>query len=338
MRVCCGALFNDRLDTRALLASRGEDACAWAMTLMLEARSAPRMVSGSGLDSVPETTMARLALVDASRVDLFADRDARLLAAFERAIEGLRLLLVAAYTARERWQDGIRDALTELLGAFDREPALASLCLVDALNGGAPMLHRRAELVAELAAVIDRGRRDGDEALSALTAEGVVGAVLTVLHARTLETPRQPLLPLRGGLMSIVVLPYLGARAARRELIRPVRPARAFAKPRALRAQHPALPAKMRITYRTLRVLEAIAHEPGASNREVADAAGVADEGQISRLLCRLSGLELVVNSGGSPTRRGVNSWLLTAAGQDLLLGCYHRVAARQRSSAVEPG
>ncbi len=41
----------------------------------------------------------------------------------------------------------------------------------------------------------------------------------------------------------------------------------------------------MRATYRTLRVLATIACRPGVSNREVADGAGITDEGQVSRLL-----------------------------------------------------
>ena len=55
----------------------------------------------------------------------------------------------------------------------------------------------------------------------------------------------------------------------------------------------------MRLTYRTARVLACIAERPGASNRVVAEHAGVADPGQISKLLRRLEGLGLAVNTGG---------------------------------------
>ncbi len=47
-----------------------------------------------------------------------------------------------------------------------------------------------------------------------MTAEGVVGAVLGVLHTRLREADPKPLLPLRGQLMSMIVLPYLGPKAA----------------------------------------------------------------------------------------------------------------------------
>ncbi len=44
----------------------------------------------------------------------------------------------------------------------------------------------------------------------------------------------------------------------------------------------------MRITYRTLRALSVVGERPGASNRAVADGAGIYDQGQTSKLLSRL--------------------------------------------------
>ena len=71
----------------------------------------------------------------------------------------------------------------------------------------------------------------------------------------------------------------------------------------------------MRLTYRTVRVLLAIAETPGASNRELADAAGVADQGQISKLLSRLKSLGLIENIGAGPVRGEPNAWQLTPKG-----------------------
>ena len=64
----------------------------------------------------------------------------------------------------------------------------------------------------------------------------------------------------------------------------------------------------VRLTYRTARVLSAIADYPGASNREVADRAGIVDQGQISKLLGRLEARELIAKTvkaerGERPTR-----------------------------------
>jgi DNA-binding MarR family transcriptional regulator len=64
--------------------------------------------------------------------------------------------------------------------------------------------------------------------------------------------------------------------------------------------------------------LLAIAGRPGASNRQVADASGVADQGQISKLLARLEHLGLIKNGGVGPARGEPNVWRLTAKGKQI--------------------
>jgi DNA-binding MarR family transcriptional regulator len=71
----------------------------------------------------------------------------------------------------------------------------------------------------------------------------------------------------------------------------------------------------MRLTYRTVRVLVVISTQPGASNREIADQSGVADQGQISKLLTRLQRLELVENRGEGQPKGAANAWHLTERG-----------------------
>jgi AcrR family transcriptional regulator len=77
---------------------------------------------------------------------------------------------------------------------------------------------------------------------------------------------------------------------------------------------------EFRRTYRTMRVIDAVgelaAGGSGASNREVAEHAGIADSGQIARLLARLEGLGLIENSILFPGRGEANSWRLTAWGE----------------------
>ena len=50
-----------------------------------------------------------------------------------------------------------------------------------------------------------------------LTAEGLVGAAFGIVYARLLKGQREPLTELLGELMGMIVLPYLGSAAARRE-------------------------------------------------------------------------------------------------------------------------
>jgi len=66
-------------------------------------------------------------------------------------------------------------------------------------------------------------------------------------------------------------------------------------------------------------VLAAIAQHPGASNREIAEVAGVTDQGQISKLLSRLAGLDLIENHGYGQEKGAANAWRLTARGTQVV-------------------
>jgi AcrR family transcriptional regulator/DNA-binding MarR family transcriptional regulator len=254
--------------------------------------------------------------------ELFADREECLLAALEQAIALVAAVVVPAYRGERGWSERIRAALTAMLEVFDQAPDTAALCVVDALGAGPRALARRAEVVGKLVDAVDRGRREArapwaaqDEPVATrIVAEGVVGAVLGVLHARLLAPNPKSLMSLRGQLMSMIVLPYLGPPAAAVELTRPA--------PRVRRAksarEDPLRGLNMRLTYRTIRVLAAIGAGAGLSNRQVARAAGVDDQGQISKLLQRLEGLGLIHNTGAGLSRGEANAWLLTARGAEL--------------------
>jgi DNA-binding MarR family transcriptional regulator len=133
------------------------------------------------------------------------------------------------------------------------------------------------------------------------------------MHARLLEDRSCSLVQLMNPLMGIIVQPYLGAAAARRELERrpPISPEIAE---NVMRDPFKGL--EIRFTYRTARVLARIADHPGASNRLIADTAGVVDEGQISRLLTRLHRSGLIENLGEGRSKGEPNAWSLTARGE----------------------
>jgi AcrR family transcriptional regulator len=264
----------------------------------------------------------------------FTDREACLLAAFELGLERARMKVLAAYDSEPRWLDAIKAALAALLRFLDAEPALGRLLVVYSMSGGERVLRRRLEVLEALAAAIDHGRQEGYAPRlqqPPVIGEGVVGAVLAVLQNRLLRDRHAPVIELFGPLVAIIVLPYLGAGVAHRELTRPAPPERDAAGE--LREDGPSsvLDADgMRMTYRTMCVLQAIADYPGASNREVADRAGVIDQGQISKLLTRLHARKLIVRAGaGQATRGAPNAWHLTERGEVAL-----RAAAARNLSA----
>jgi AcrR family transcriptional regulator len=249
--------------------------------------------------------------------DLFVDREACFLAAFEETVERARVLVSDAAMGEREWRSQVRAGLAALLGFFDEEPLAGRVLVVDALKAGPVVLERRAAVVAELIALAEGGRAQvrGGRGVAPLTAEGVVGAVLAVVHARLLGSGGSALTGLLNPLMAMIVRPYLGATAAEKELERP-QPAG-----RPAQRRTPADPLgglDMRLTYRTLRVLATIAAAPGASNREVANAAGVVDQGQISKLLSRLENLGLIHNTGVGHVKGEPNAWELTRRGREV--------------------
>jgi AcrR family transcriptional regulator len=253
---------------------------------------------------------------------VFADREDCFLAAFDQGLEQARSLATDAYARESGWLDGMRAALARVLRLMDAEPGLARLCVVEALGAGEHVLERRAQALRDVVAAIDRGRSvanaSGDP--SELTAEGVLGAITAVLHARLRGSAgRGSLTDLLGPLMSMIALPYLGADAAASELSRPPLEHEAHARPSTRPA--PADPLKglnMRLTYRTVRVLTVISEHPGASNREIGERSGIADPGQISKLLTRLARLELIENAGEGQERGAANAWHLSTRGAQI--------------------
>ncbi len=290
--------------------------------------------------------------------DLFTDRDDCLLAAFEQALERAAAVVLPAYEAAGvevagvevagvaargarvgiatqagvaaqagaapgPWEAQIRAGLAALLGFLDAEPALGGLLVVDALAAERPVLERRARVVEVLIDAVHRGgarpRGAPGRRPARIVAEGAVGAVLAVIHARLSARDPKPLAGLLNQLMGMIVLPYRGAEAAKRELERPA------PRPRRPPPPTPADPLReleMRLTYRTVRVLGAIAELGGRgsnpSSREVADASDIADQGQMSKLLWRLEHLGLIANGVERQGRGEPNAWSLTATGEQV--------------------
>ena len=256
--------------------------------------------------------------------ELFPNREECLAAVLEDVADQLQAELAAADLDGLAWRERMRMGLWMILSFLDREPALARVCIIQALRGGPAVLERRERILARLARVVDEGRLQtarGD-ACTPLTAEGLVGAAIAILHTRLLRGEREPLTHLLGELTGMIVLPYQGAAAARREQARslPVPPAGASSLTigRGPRVRDPLEGVRMRFTYRTARVLEGVAACPGASNRVVADHAEIADQGQVSKLLARLERLELLVNARDPRIKGEPNAWTLTTMGEQL--------------------
>lgn len=133
--------------------------------------------------------------------------------------------MTAAFATAGSWRDRLEAMLGAGLRFLAADEALARLYLIDVFFAGAEVrLHRQAAL-DRLVVAIDLGRREpcAPERLTPFISEGVAGGVWfsvsqMVGAGRCAElTSRLP------ELMHFVVLPYLGAEAARSELDCPPR-------------------------------------------------------------------------------------------------------------------
>lgn len=271
--------------------------------------------------------------------EMSAGREERFMAAFERALAEAEAVVLREYESEQRPRERLRAGLAALLEFFDRDPAAARVLVVDALRAGPAAAERRTEVMEELADVIHgegvRAMDPEEREPPSLTEQGVVNAVFGLIHARVSAPdwgssngagPR--LASLLGPLMAIVLLPYLGSRAARRELSAPQLRLQRTGRQRGktgpvVQALTAPKGVPVRLTELTRCTIAAIAaiNEEGAnpSNNDICWATGDTNKGQMSRLLQRLDRLGLIENvSNNGNGQGGSNAWRLTARGRAL--------------------
>lgn len=164
------------------------------------------------------TTAQIIALAHVSRTsfyELFGDRDDCLAAILDVAVQGIERELEAAQAEELAWHERVGLCLVTALEFFDERPGLARVCVVEALRGGPVVLERRAAILRRLAAVLDEGRLEHASGAhcTSLTAEGLVGAVFAIVHARLLRGHRAPLADLAPELTRMLLLPYTSTDA-----------------------------------------------------------------------------------------------------------------------------
>ncbi len=234
-----------------------------------------------------------------------------MLAAFDEGVERVSQIIGAAAECERGWRERVRAALVALLGFLDEHPSWARLLILDPPIGTLAVSERRRRVLGELAEALNRetsGRATSSAAFtesSQVTAELVVGGVYSVVRAHLLEESYTPLAGLAPSLHSFIAASYQRLDQAPADRHLPVR-----------------------VTYRTSQVLRAIGAAPRSNNREIAEAAGLRDEGQTSKLLRRLEQRGLVRNLGLGAAHGEPNAWLLTPQGERVLAATEKHVIA----------
>jgi hypothetical protein len=266
--------------------------------------------------------VTRAVVTDADFDELFASIEDCYLAAYEEGLKHLSSALAAAADRQDGWLERVRCGIVAMLGFFDDHPSWARFLVLEAPVSASVTFERIQQLHGVLARLLDHRQPAGVPGGSpppALMDDLIVGGVFSVIRTSLLENDAGKLVELAPSLMAFIVTPYLGQAAAQAELQgKPSNGASAAANEAGVtraRAISRATELPIRATHRTTLVLRAIAQAPYSNNREIAQAAGLLDEGQASKLLARLERQGVIENVGVGAARGEPNAWLLTASG-----------------------
>ncbi len=152
--------------------------------------------------------------------ELFADKEACFLAAYDNAVDGLVRRISAAYEAEDRWPDRARAGLATLLEALAADPAQARLALVDVAAAGPAAQRRYRAAVQRLTPFFDEGRdfAPGGRSLPANASRMAAGAVVGLIADELIAGRADKLPDLLSDLLFATLVAYIGPDAAAREV------------------------------------------------------------------------------------------------------------------------
>jgi AcrR family transcriptional regulator len=150
----------------------------------------------------------------------FESKDDCFIAAYEAAIEQVRERVLGACAGEEKvdWVHRVRLSIAALLRLFSKEPALASIVLVEGLRAGRGVYDRYQGAVETFVGYLREGAPlgpDGAEVPEA-TDEAIVGGIASLLGRRVLAGEAEEIEQLFPEVLEFALTPYLGAEEARR--------------------------------------------------------------------------------------------------------------------------
>ena len=152
--------------------------------------------------------------------ELFEDKEACFLAAYDNAVDALVRRISAAYEAEDRWPGRARAGLATLLEALAADPAQARLALVDVAAAGPAAQRRQRAAVQRLTPFFDEGRdfAPGGRSLPANASRMAAGAVVGLIADELIAGRADELPSLLSDLLFATLVAYIGPDAAAREV------------------------------------------------------------------------------------------------------------------------
>jgi AcrR family transcriptional regulator len=170
-------------------------------------------------DTAVEDIIAAAGVSRRTFYDLFPNKDEAFLAAFDYHSERLFAAVTGAYDAAAPWPARVPLGVRMFLLALASDPKAAHLCLVGVLAAGPRALARREAAMARFAELLDEGRAFAppDRVLPATVAQTIVGGIHEVVYARLVRGEAAALPDLLPDIVYAILLPFVGADAARTE-------------------------------------------------------------------------------------------------------------------------
>jgi AcrR family transcriptional regulator len=150
----------------------------------------------------------------------FESKDDCFVAAYDSAIDRIRQQVLAACAphGEGKWPLRVHDGIASLLTVLARDPALASISLVEGLRAGRGVYDRYQAAVESFVGYLREGAPeapDGGE-VPAATDEAVIGGIASLLGRRVLAGEAERVDQLLPEVLEFALTPYLGASEARR--------------------------------------------------------------------------------------------------------------------------
>ncbi len=182
-----------------------------------------RLAAEKGYEATTLAAVADAAGISRQRFDeLFADKQACFLEAYDAAVDVLLAHVAGAYESADGapWPDRIVAALRSLLELLASEADIARMGVVEVSAVGEDARIRYREAMTRFVPFLDEGRTLTGDELPADTARLAIGAATSMIFDEV-RAGRAPELPrILPELTFSTLMPYLGAEAAEAEMAR----------------------------------------------------------------------------------------------------------------------
>jgi AcrR family transcriptional regulator len=148
----------------------------------------------------------------------FESKDECFVAAYDAVMGELRERVTEAFEESDEWPLAIRAGIDAMLEFLAANPALARLCMVEALVAGPAVVERYDAAIQSFVPYFQKGREGRSpevlSRLSATTEEALVGGMVSLISRRIIAGRAEELEELLPDLVEFTLTPYLGSEEA----------------------------------------------------------------------------------------------------------------------------